>query len=82
MANVHPKGIVVKCDTCQNELEYVGNPIPFDDNAHTWRGTVCLTCKHVYCDKCNEVNPVPCPQCGNRLTSAMTVYLRQAGKLA
>ncbi len=72
-----------KCDTCGKKLDYAGNPLANlgDDNAHTWRGTVCLNCRHIFCDKCNVVDAVPCPKCSVALKPTMVVYLRQAGKL-
>lgn len=78
-----PTGHSPTCDTCGRKLAYAGNPLAHvgDDNAHTWRGTVCTACGHVYCDKCNVVDAVPCPKCGTKLKPAMVVYLRQAGRL-
>lgn len=75
-----PHGKTPRCDTCGRQLEYAGNPLAQlgDENAHTWRGTVCTSCGHVFCDRCNVVDAVPCPKCNTTLKPAMLIYLETA----
>lgn len=73
-------GMTPKCSKCGRQLEYAGNPLAHvgDNASHTWRGTVCTSCGHIYCDRCNVVDAVPCPNCGAVLKPAMLLYLETA----
>jgi len=32
-----------------------------------WKGTICLKCKHTYCENCIKFGPGKCPNCGSEL---------------
>jgi hypothetical protein len=51
----------------------VGNPST--EGWQQWLGTVCNSCKKVYCPKCRDARGGPCPKCAQNVKPAMVSYL-------
>ena len=40
-----------------------------------WLGTVCMSCGLIFCHKCRDVGPGPCPNCGQKVKPATSAYI-------
>jgi hypothetical protein len=49
-----------------------GNPKP---DRQQWLGTVCTSCGLIFCHKCRDVGPGPCPNCGEKVKPATSDYI-------
>ena len=81
-------GRVVICSICGMPLKPIGNTLdkfkqsgwtiagnPSSEGWQQWLGTVCSSCKKVYCPKCADARGGPCPKCGENVKPAMASYL-------
>lgn len=77
----------VKCSLCGKLLKPIGNIMEdLKQNGATivagsqsgwdqWLGTVCTSCRNVYCPDCRDVGPGQCPKCGEKVAPAMASFL-------
>ncbi|MFC1482237.1 hypothetical protein ACFL51_00365 [Myxococcota bacterium] len=45
-----------------------------------WHGTVCTECEVVFCPRCRDTEPRPCPNCGRKLVPAFSTYLPSSSR--
>ena len=66
------------CSNCEDVLQRSTNPMQeVDKELVGWYGTICTECHTVYCQDCQDVDPLPCPSCGATLKPAIYHYLKQ-----
>ena len=59
------------CSQCGSQLASAGNPLggPMlgsgpGSTMDMWKGTVCTSCRSIFCTDCRDPSPGPCPKCG------------------
>lgn len=81
---------IVVCSKCGCELKQIGNVLDrFESSGWTivgiseadrqgweqWLGTTCVQCHMVFCEKCRDVGPGKCPNCGGEVKPAAVTWL-------
>jgi hypothetical protein len=88
----------IVCSKCGCELKPIGNGLNSFQSAgwvasgfseadkqgfEQWLGTTCVQCHMVFCEKCRDVGPGSCPNCGGEIRPAAATWLpKNAGKTA
>jgi len=88
----------VSCSKCGGKLKPIGNVLNGFQSAgfvssgfseadkqgiEQWLGTTCVQCHMVFCEKCRDVGPGTCPNCGGEIRPAAASWLpKNAGKTA
>ena len=62
----------VICSQCGRPLKYMGASF---GEAELWRGTTCMKCRIILCDRCREPVSGPCPRCGQPMDPADSACL-------
>ena len=84
------KNRTVICSKCRHELKPIGNILnQFQSTGSIalgfseankqgwdqWLGTTCIKCHMIFCEKCRDVGPGKCPNCGGEVRPAQAAWL-------
>jgi len=88
----------VVCSKCKSALKPIGNVLNDLQSSgwvtagfseankqgwEQWLGTTCMQCHMVFCEKCRDVGPGKCPNCGGEIRPAQAAWLpKNAGRIA
>jgi hypothetical protein len=64
------------CSQCGKEMVQAGNPLGFK-GMEMWRGTVCVSCRTIFCADCRDPLPGACPKCGSPVQPAFFDLVKQ-----
>jgi len=78
----------VICSKCGCELKRIGNVLNQFQSAgwvtsgfnqqgwDQWLGTVCSKCHMIFCEKCRDVGPGNCQNCGGEIRPATRSFIK------